>query len=78
MRTNGRCALAAPLPHRPERRCFPAPLVIPPERIQAVQAVRCVVCAGIREKKAGTCRQRGGIRQYLTGDNPVQQGGSYE
>lgn len=60
------------------RYCLDCADVIPPERVQAVQAVRCVVCAGIREKKAGICRQRGGIRQYLTGDDPVQQGGCYE
>lgn len=36
---------------------------IPPERVQAVNAVRCVVCAGKRERLLKLGAQRGGARR---------------
>ena len=41
------------------RYCIDCAEVIPPARVQAVQAVRCVVCAGIREKKSGHMPAKG-------------------
>lgn len=34
---------------------------IQPERVAAVQAVRCVVCQGRRERRAAMARKRGGV-----------------
>ena len=58
------------------RYCLDCAEIIPPERAKAVLAVRCVTCAERQEMKSGRCRQRGGIRQYLT-DDSVFSGGKY-
>ncbi|MGC9161900.1 TraR/DksA C4-type zinc finger protein [Acidithiobacillus sp.] len=38
---------------------------IPPERVRAVDAVRCVVCAGKRERLAKLSRQHGGAGRAI-------------
>ncbi len=51
---------------RGNRYCLDCGEMIPPARVLAVQAVRCVECASRRERASGKSFQaRGGILRYL-------------
>ena len=57
------------------RYCLDCEELIPPQRVQAVQAVRCVDCTQRLESRIGSRRLSGGIRHYPAG-NPAFSGGS--
>ncbi|MGK9452800.1 TraR/DksA C4-type zinc finger protein [Acidithiobacillus caldus] len=60
---------------RGNRYCLDCGEIIPPARVQAVQAVRCVDCASLLERgkpRVGV----GGISRYLRVENDGQQAGS--
>lgn len=59
------------------RYCLDCGEIIPQERVKAVQAVRCVHCAGLRERGRKFERSRGSIRRYLT-DMPESNAGTTE
>ncbi len=47
------------------RYCLDCGDVIPLARVEAVQAVRCIHCASLRERGTHQRRMKGGIRRYL-------------
>ncbi|MGK9452695.1 TraR/DksA C4-type zinc finger protein [Acidithiobacillus caldus] len=57
------------------RYCLDCGEIIPPARVQAVQAVRCVDCASLLERGKRHVGV-GGISRYLRAYNEVQQTGS--
>ncbi|WP_312283551.1 TraR/DksA C4-type zinc finger protein [Candidatus Igneacidithiobacillus taiwanensis] len=54
------------------RYCLDCADIIPPERVQAVGAVRCVHCAGKRERYDRLAKQPG-IRRYLNTRDDEQE-----
>ncbi len=70
-----RMALAQRATTRPElpdeddqgnRYCLDCAEIIPPERVRVVGAVRCVHCAGKRERFDRLAKQPGNITRYLS------------
>lgn len=57
------------------RYCLDCGEVIPPERVEAVHAVRCVFCAGQRERGHRAVGRSCGIRQYLRATDDAENGG---
>ena len=51
------------------RYCLDCGDTIPPARVAAVKAVRCVDCATIRERKNRKMSGHGNIRRYLSGES---------
>jgi len=54
------------------RYCLDCGEIIPPERVRAVGAVRCVHCATKRERFSRVAKQRG-IRRFLIGSQEIEQ-----
>lgn len=50
------------------RYCLDCAEAIPPERVKAVQAVRCVICAGKQEQFTKLSRSRGGAGQAMSNE----------
>ncbi|MEY2343224.1 TraR/DksA C4-type zinc finger protein [Acidithiobacillus sp. IBUN Pt1247-S3] len=54
------------------RYCLDCGEIIPPARVQAVQAVRCVHCSNKRERFSRLSAQRGGMMRYLANTRDIE------